>query len=103
MSTNNPLATVNHYIDAFNKGDADAMAETFAASGSILDGMPPHVWAGPSASRDWYRDVLIDGKQHGASEYFVTLGEPTALQRHGRERLCSRARYHDLQIAGPTG
>ena len=24
------------------------------------------VWQGPTATQDWYRDVLIEGKQHGA-------------------------------------
>lgn len=76
MTTNDPIAAVNQYIDAFNKGDAEAMAATFAVPGSILDGMPPHVWQGPTASQDWYRDVLIEGGQHGASDYFVTLGQP---------------------------
>jgi hypothetical protein len=76
MTTNDPIAAVNQYIDAFNEGDGKAMAATFAVTGSILDGMPPHVWQGPTASQDWYRDVLIEGEQHGASEYFVTLGEP---------------------------
>ena len=52
------------------------MAATFAVPGSILDGMPPHVWEGPAASRDWYRDVLKEGAAHGASDYFVTLGQP---------------------------
>src|SRR5690242_9487738 len=52
------------------------MAQTFAVPGSILDGMAPHVWQGPTATQEWYRDVLIEGKQHGASDYFVTLGEP---------------------------
>ena len=76
MSTKDPMAAVRQYIDAFNKGDAKGMAETFAVPGSILDGMAPHVWQGPSAAQDWYRDVLIEGKQHGASDYFVTVGEP---------------------------
>src|SRR4029077_6848631 len=40
------LATVEHYIDAFNKGDVKAMAAAFAVPPSILDGMPPHVLAG---------------------------------------------------------
>ena len=57
-------------------GDAKGMAATFAETGSILDGMAPHVWLGPTAAQDWYRDVLAEGKQHGASDYFVTLGEP---------------------------
>ena len=76
MSTNDPLAVVNHYINAFNQGDGNTMAASFAVPGSILDGMAPHVWQGSTASQDWYRDVLIEGEQHGASDYFVTLGEP---------------------------
>jgi hypothetical protein len=62
-----PLAAVRRYIDAFNKGDGEAMASTFSAPGSILDGMAPHVWQGPTASQDWYRDVLTEAKRHGAS------------------------------------
>jgi hypothetical protein len=76
MVTNDPLATVEQYIHAFNRGDAEAMAARFAVPGSILDGMAPHVWLGPTACQDWYRDVLIEGEQHGATDYFVTLGEP---------------------------
>jgi ketosteroid isomerase-like protein len=72
----NPLTAVHQYIDAFNKGDGEAMASTFAVTGSILDGMAPHAWQGPTASQDWYRDVLTEAKQHGASDYLVTLGEP---------------------------
>jgi hypothetical protein len=76
MATTDPMAAVHQYIKDFNKGDGEAMAETFAVPGSILDGMAPHVWQGPTASQDWYRDVLLEGEQHGASDYFVTLGEP---------------------------
>jgi hypothetical protein len=76
MTTTGPLAAVHQYINAFNKGDGEEMAATFAVPGSILDGMPPHVWLGPTPSQDWYRDVLIEGEQHGASDYFVRLGEP---------------------------
>jgi hypothetical protein len=76
MSTREPMAVVRHYIDAFNKGDAKGMAATFAVPGSILDGMAPHLWQGPTAAEDWYRDVLSEGKQHDASNYFVTVDEP---------------------------
>ena len=51
MATNDPMATVKQYIDAFNKGDAEAMAATFAVPGSIFDGMAPHVWLGPTVSQ----------------------------------------------------
>lgn len=76
MGTETPLAAVHQYLDAFNRGDVEAMAATFANPGQILDGMAPHVWQGPTATRDWYRDVLIEGKEHGASNYFVSVGEP---------------------------
>ena len=76
MKTNDPLATVHQYIDAFNSGDAKAMAAAFAIPGSILDGMAPHVWHGSTATEDWYRDVLVEGEHAGASGYVVTLGEP---------------------------
>ena len=38
--------------------------------------MAPHLWQGPTATEDWYRDVLAEGERHGASGYFVTLDQP---------------------------
>jgi ketosteroid isomerase-like protein len=73
---NDPMAAVNAYIAAFNKGDAKAMAATCANPMSILDGMAPHVWHGPTACEDWYRDVLIEGEHLDAVGYAVTLGKP---------------------------
>ena len=76
METDTPLATVHNYLDAFNRGDQKTMAATFAVPGYILDGMAPHIWQGPTATRDWYQDVLREGKEHGASGYLVSSGEP---------------------------
>jgi hypothetical protein len=73
MSTNDPMAAVRQYIDGFNKGDAKVMAATFAVPGSILDGMPPHVWQGPTATQDWYRDVLVEGEQHTVLQIITSL------------------------------
>jgi hypothetical protein len=42
----------------------------------ILDGMAPYVWQGPTATQDCYRDVLVEGKQHNASDYSITLDVP---------------------------
>jgi hypothetical protein len=53
------------------------MVTCFADQAAILDGMAPHLWHGPSAARDWYRDVLAEGEHLGARDYHVTLGEPT--------------------------
>jgi ketosteroid isomerase-like protein len=74
--TSTPLEAVKQYIDGFNNGDAEVMAATFDVDGSILDGMAPHLWQGPTASQDWYRDVLTEGELHGATGYFVALDDP---------------------------
>jgi ketosteroid isomerase-like protein len=74
--TDTPLKALHAYLDAFNAGDQVAMSAAFAADGSILDGMAPHLWLGPTAAADWYRDVLTEGAHLGASGYRVTVGEP---------------------------
>jgi hypothetical protein len=76
MSATDALQAVQGYIDAFNRGDAAAMAAAFDVNGVILDGMPPHVWQAPEATQNWYRDVLTEASHAGASDYLVTLGEP---------------------------
>jgi ketosteroid isomerase-like protein len=75
-SSADPVSAVQQYIDAFNKGDVKAMAAMCANPMCILDGMAPHVWHGPTASQDWYRDVLIEGEHLGAKDYQVTLDKP---------------------------
>jgi ketosteroid isomerase-like protein len=57
-SEDQPGSAVQQYINAFNKGDAMAMAAMCADPMSILDGMAPHVWHGPTATQDWSKDVL---------------------------------------------
>jgi ketosteroid isomerase-like protein len=74
--TGDPVSVIHQYIDAFNKGDASALASCFAVPGSILDGMAPHVWSGSTATQEWYRDALIEAEHLDVSGYFVTLGEP---------------------------
>src|SRR4051794_6432244 len=79
------------------------MAATFGNPGAILDGMAPHVWLGSTAPQDWHRDVLIEGKQHGASDYFVTLGEPLHNDVTGDSAYLCCARNHDVQSTRSTG
>ena len=75
-SPNDPMAAVRQYIDAFNNGDAKAMAAICSDPMQILDGMAPHVWQGPTATEDWYSDVLTEGKHLGTSDNHITLAEP---------------------------
>jgi ketosteroid isomerase-like protein len=82
-STTDPMATVRQYIDYFNKGDVKAMAATCDLPMSILDGLPPHAWQGPTACEDWHSDVMAAGEREGATGYIVTLGEPWHLDITG--------------------
>jgi hypothetical protein len=61
---------------AFNKGDVKTMVALFDESGSILDGLPPHVWHGPTACQNWYREALEAGEREGAADYSIAIGEP---------------------------
>ena len=70
------MAAIHEYIHAFNRGDREAMTAIFAVPASILDGMAPHLWQGTTAAEDWYRAVLREGEQQGASDYRVEIGEP---------------------------
>ena len=84
MSTSDdPMGAVLQYVEAFNNGDSTAMAATCAEPMQILDGMSPHVWQGPTAAEDWWRDVLAEGEHLGASGYRIALGEPRHVDVNG--------------------
>ncbi|MEV4061122.1 nuclear transport factor 2 family protein [Nonomuraea dietziae] len=74
--SNDPMAAVLRYVAAFNHGDAKAMTATCADPMQILDGMSPHVWQGPTASEDWWRDVRTEAEHVGACDYHIVLDEP---------------------------
>jgi hypothetical protein len=76
MSTETPSAALQQYIDAFNRADTWTMAATFDVTGQILDGLPPHAWHGPTATLDWYKDVMMESELLGATDYFVIIGDP---------------------------
>ncbi len=71
-----PLQAVQAYLAAFNAGDPQGMSDASIPEATILDGMAPHVWLGPTAAVDWYRDVLTEGEHLGASGYQVSIGAP---------------------------
>jgi ketosteroid isomerase-like protein len=83
LANTEPMAVVRQYVDAFNKGDAEAMAATCADPTSVLDGLAPHIWLGATACRNWYRDVLAAGERGGTTAYFATLGEPRHVDASG--------------------
>lgn len=77
------MTAVRNYTDAFNRGDARGQAAACADQMQILDGMSPHVWQGPTAAEDWWKDVLAEGKHLGASGYRITLGDPRHVDENG--------------------
>jgi ketosteroid isomerase-like protein len=82
-SFDDPMAAVRAYVDAFNEGDPRAMAAACADPMQILDGMSPHVWQGPTAAEDWYREVVAEGEHLGASGYHIALDEPRQVDITG--------------------
>ncbi|WP_234817081.1 MULTISPECIES: YybH family protein [Mycolicibacterium] len=83
MTGTDPMAVVRRYVDAFNNGDAEEQQAACHDTMQILDGMSPHVWQGPTAAQDWWRDVLAEGEHLGASGYYITLAEPTHVDVTG--------------------
>ena len=81
--TTEPMAAVRHYIESFNKGDVKAMAAMCDVPMSILDGLAPHFWQGPTACQDWYGDAMAEGEHAGVTDYFVELGEPRHINVTG--------------------
>jgi hypothetical protein len=71
-----PAATVQIFVDAFNKLDVKGMAACFTVPSFILDGIAPQVWSGPSAPTDWCRDALAEADHLGISGFHVTLDPP---------------------------
>jgi len=71
-----PMTAVLRYVDVFNNGDSAAMTATCADPMQILDGMSPHVWQGPTAAEDWYRDALNEAEHAGASGLHIGVDEP---------------------------
>jgi ketosteroid isomerase-like protein len=70
------MATVNRFVDAFNKGDTTAVAAMCAEQTSIIDEFPPHEWHGGGACSKWVNDYNTDALKNGITDGIVTLGTP---------------------------
>ncbi|MGV0678924.1 nuclear transport factor 2 family protein [Mycolicibacterium fortuitum] len=77
------MVAVRAYVEAFNAGDAAAMAAVCANPMQILDGMAPHVWQGPAAAEDWYADALAEGEHLGVTDYRIRLADPRHVDDTG--------------------
>ena len=67
------LATVNQFVDGFNKGDTKMALAACADQTSIIDDFPPHEWHGTGACAKWMSDFDADAKKNGDTDGMVKL------------------------------
>ena len=77
------MAVVRQFVDAFNKGDVNAMSAKCANEVAIIDEFPPHEWHGAGACAQWAHAFDTDAKQNGITDPVVTLGKPTHVDVTG--------------------
>ena len=70
------IAPVRQFVEAFNKGDAKAMAAVCEEQISIIDEFPPHEWHGAGGVAAWMTDFDADAKKNGITDAIVTVAAP---------------------------
>jgi ketosteroid isomerase-like protein len=77
------MATINRFVEGFNKGDTKALVKSCAAETAIIDEFPPHAWHGVGACAAWAKDYNANAKQFDITDGLVTLGKPSHLDVTG--------------------
>lgn len=70
------MATVNQFVDGFNKGDLKSASAACTDQMSIIDEFSPHLWQGAGAFSKWVNDFDADAKKNEITDGIVTLGKP---------------------------
>jgi ketosteroid isomerase-like protein len=70
-----PMATVEAFMTAFNKGDIKAAEATHLADAVIVDEPAPHLWRGAHAFQAWAADLGKESQAKGRSSEHVVLGK----------------------------
>jgi len=70
------MATVNQFIDGFNKGDVPKALAACASPAFIIDEFPPYAWSGPNACSDWANDFDANARKKALTDPVVKLGKP---------------------------
>jgi len=77
------MATVNQFVDAFNKGDTKNAAAACADETFIIDEFPPYEWHGADACAKWMNDYDAWAKKNSMTDGAVTLGSPRHVDVEG--------------------
>ncbi len=67
------MATVNQFVDGFNKGDMKMGLPTCATPASIIDEFGRHQW---QSCADWAHAYAADDARQGITDGIVNLGKP---------------------------
>lgn len=78
-----PIATVQRFIDAFNKGDLKAAEATHATEVAIVDEVPPYLWRGREAFKGWLADLTEHDAAQGVTDGHMKLGDPVREETTG--------------------
>lgn len=78
-----PLATVQRFLEAFNKGDLKAAEATHATEVAIVDEIPPFLWKGREAFKAWLADLTEDGIAHEITDGQMKLGNTIREETKG--------------------
>ena len=93
------LASINQFVDGFNKGDTKTAAAACADETSIIDEFPPHEWHGSGACAKWLNDFDADAQKNGITDGVVKLGKASHVGQR-RLRLCRRSGELHVQAEG---
>ena len=77
------MASVNRFVEGFNKGDVEAALAVYTDDMVILDEFPPHVWQGAGAGAAWFHDYDADAKQKAITDGVVTLAKARHIDVDG--------------------
>jgi ketosteroid isomerase-like protein len=94
------LATVQQFIDGFNKGDVKSALATCASPVSIVDEFPPYAWQGANACADWANDFEANATKNGITDSVVTLQKPRHVDVAGDRAYVVVPANYDYKVKG---
>jgi hypothetical protein len=94
------MATVQQFIDGFNKGDVKSALATCASPVSIVDEFPPYAWQGANACADWANDFEANATRNGITDSVVTLQKPKHVDLAGDRAYVVVPANYDYKVKG---
>ncbi len=94
------MATVNQFVNGFNKGDTKNAAAACAEQTSIIDEFPPHEWHGKGSCLAWMNDYASDATKNGITDGVVTLTATDHADVNGDRAYVVTSANYDFKKKG---